>query len=412
MRFSKLYSIFILLAAICLAGCSSSPIELTISNDMDFDRNEEMVEVEMSTLAELPRQFVVLDAENNQVPYQVTYDGKLIFLASVPANGSVVYKVKAGKPQDFQTIACGQVYPERVDDVAWENDKAAFRAYGPALQKNNERAFGYDVFTKRGTKDPVVAARYALELNNELRKQIGELRRSGQRLLADSLSNAISYHIDHGNGMDDYSVGATLGGGTSALLDEGNIVYPWAYKTCDILDNGPLRFTMKLDYNPFAIQDDNNIVESRIISFDAGSYMNKAQIAFNNLSSAKEVVAGLVIHPNNPEGYAFDKEAGYIAYADLTDHPDRDQGSIFVGAAFPNPLKDAKVQLFTDEEKDDHKGALGHVLGVSDYQPKATFTYYFGSGWSKADMPSMDAWTKYLKDFVVKANHPLTVNVK
>ena len=101
MRFSILYSIFILLAAICLAGCSSSPIELTISNDMDFDRNEEMVEVEMSTLAELPRQFVVLDAENNQVPYQVTYDGKLIFLASVPANGSVVYKVKAGKPQDF-----------------------------------------------------------------------------------------------------------------------------------------------------------------------------------------------------------------------------------------------------------------------------------------------------------------------
>ena len=66
----------------------------------------------------------------------------------------------------------------------------------------------------------------------------------------------------------------------------------------------------------------------------------------------------------------------------------------------------------TDEEKDDHKGALGHVLGVSDYHPKATFTYYFGSGWSKADMPSMDAWTKYLKDFVVKANHPLTVNVK
>lgn len=412
MKIQKLYSSIILLGALCLAGCSSKPIELTISNDTDLDRNEEVVEVETGVLTNLPRQFVVLDASDNQVPYQITYDGKLIFQVSVPANGSVSYKLKEGKPQDFQTIACGQVYPERADDVAWENDKAAFRAYGPALQKNNERAFGYDVFTKRDTKQPVVAARYALELNKDVRKQIGELRRSGQKKLADSLSNAISYHIDHGNGMDDYSVGATLGGGTSALLDNGNIVYPWAYKNCEILDNGPLRYTMKLDYNPFTIQDDKNVVESRIISFDAGSYMNKAQIAYNNLSAAKEVVAGLVIHPNNPQGYVFNKEDGYIAYADLTDHPDRDQGTIFVGAAFPAPLKEAKVQLFTEEEKDDHKGALGHVLGISDYQPKATFTYYFGSGWSKADMPSMEAWTKYLKDFVVKANHPLKVNVK
>ena len=412
MKIKNLYSSIILLAVFCLAGCSSKPIEVTISNVTNLDRNEEMVEIEMIALANLPEKFVVLDASKKQIPYQITFDGKLIFQASVPANGSTTYYIKSGKPKEFQTIACGRIYPERVDDVAWENDKAAFRAYGPALQKNNERAFGYDVFTKRGTKEPVVEARYALELDKDLRKQIVEYRKNGDRKKADSLSNAISYHVDHGNGMDDYSVGPTLGGGTSALLDNGNIVYPWAYKTCDILDNGPLRFTMKLDFNPFTIQDDNNVVESRIISFDAGSYLNKAQVAFNNLSAAKEVVGGLVIHPNNPEGYVFNKEDGYIAYADLTDHLDRDQGTIFVGAAFPSALKDAKVVLFTDEEKDDHKGALGHVLGIADYQPKSTFTYYFGSGWSKGDMPSMEAWTKYLKEFVVKANHPLKVNIK
>ena len=28
------------------------------------------------------------------------------------------------------------------------------------------------------------------------------------------------------------------------------IVYPYCYKDCEILDNGPLRFTAKLVYNP------------------------------------------------------------------------------------------------------------------------------------------------------------------
>ena len=114
MKIQKLYSSIILLGALCLAGCSSNPIELTISNDTDLDRNEEVVEVETGVLTNLPRQFVVLDASDNQVPYQITYDGKLIFQVSVPANGSVSYKLKEGKPHDFQTIACGQVYPERM----------------------------------------------------------------------------------------------------------------------------------------------------------------------------------------------------------------------------------------------------------------------------------------------------------
>ena len=56
------------------------------------------------------------------------------------------------------------------------------------------------------------------------------------------MSRAISYHIDHGNGMDCYAVGPTLGGGTAALMPDSAIVYPYCYKDYEILDNGPLRF--------------------------------------------------------------------------------------------------------------------------------------------------------------------------
>ena len=67
---------------------------------------------------------------------------------------------------------------------------------------------------------------------------------------AQQLSESVSYHIDHGNGLDYYKVGPTLGAGTSALLANDSIVYPYCYKDYQILDNGPLRFTVKLVYNP------------------------------------------------------------------------------------------------------------------------------------------------------------------
>ena len=63
-------------------------------------------------------------------------------------DASAVYTIAEGTPQPVDVVACGRQYPERLDDVAWENDRAAYRAYGPALQEKGERAFGYDIWTK------------------------------------------------------------------------------------------------------------------------------------------------------------------------------------------------------------------------------------------------------------------------
>ena len=60
-------------------------------------------------------------------------------------------------------------YSERLDDVAWENDLGGYRAYGPALQARGERGFGYDLFTKYNTTQPVLEGMYAEELNKEIR---------------------------------------------------------------------------------------------------------------------------------------------------------------------------------------------------------------------------------------------------
>ena len=144
-----------------LASCRETVRTITVSNTLDFAR-QEMVEVVLDdSLCSVVEPMVLLDAEGKEVAYQKTYDGKMVFVADVPANGSSDYTLHFGKtPSPIATVATGAVYPNRVDDIAWENDRIAFRAYGPALQASGEKAYGYDVWVKR-VEEPVVDVRYA-----------------------------------------------------------------------------------------------------------------------------------------------------------------------------------------------------------------------------------------------------------
>ncbi len=286
--------VFLFVAAVllCLA-CNEAgrTVSVTVSNATSLERSGEMVEVsmgEVSSKLHLPdtAQIVVVDAEGQQVPYQITSDEKVIFPVTVQANGSAVYTIKAGIPQECPVKACGRYYPERVDDVAWENDLTAFRAYGPALQET----------------------------------------------------------------LDCYKVGPTLGGGTAALMAGDTIIYPYCYATQEILDNGPLRFTVKLVYNPLVVKGDSTIIETRIITLDAGSYCNKTVVSYTNLKETMPLAVGIVLH--EPDGaIVADAANGYMTYVDPTDNAGGDNGKIFVGAAFPTLVKEAKAVLFPEKEK-------------------------------------------------------------
>ena len=409
--------IFILLAAV-LAGFASScadsrqSMTVTVTNPLALGRTGEMVEIPMSdVVAKLKladtAQIVVLDSDGQQVAYQVTYDEKVIFPATVAANGKSVYTIQPGTPETFSVVACGKYYPERLDDIAWENDLGGYRAYGPALQARGERGFGYDIFTKYNTAEPVLEGMYEKELSKELRDKIAELQKTDPKA-ASELRRSISYHIDHGYGMDCYAVGPTLGCGTSALMAGDTIIYPYCYRTQEILDNGPLRFTVKLEFNPLVVRGDSNVVETRVISLDAGSYLNKTVISYTNLKEAMPVTTGLVLR--EPDGVVTaDAENGYITYVDPTTERDGSSGKIFVGAAFPAPVKEAKTVLFSEDEKKERGGADGHVLAISEYEPGSEYTYYWGSAWNKAAIKTIDVWNKYMAEYAQKLHAPLSV---
>lgn len=408
----------ILAAALLMVSCGKQgPLQVTVTNPLDIDRNGELVEVCMTKVSEQlglndTTQFVVMNEAGEQVPYQLTYDGKLIFPTEVSAGGSAIYTIQLGTPQEelFETAVFGRKYPERVDDVAWENDLTAYRTYGPALQANGERAFGYDVWLKR-VPELVVEDRYEKELNPVTKAKIDSLRQIKKIKEANELYQSVSYHVDHGNGLDCYKVGPTLGGGAAALLVDDAIVYPYCYVgEPEILENGPLRFTVKLNYAPTAIKNDAAVAETRIISLDKGSQMNKTVITYNGLTAATPVAAGIVIHPENPEAYVLEADNGYVTYTDLSDNINNGNGEIYLGIAFPNEMKEAKAVLFSEEEsKKLRGGASGHVLAVTEYQPNTEFTYYWGSGWNKYNFANAAAWNTYVADFAQKVRNPLVV---
>lgn len=399
-------------ALFCFACNDSRTVTVTVTNPLAMERSNEMVEVSMETvtdrlgLADMA-QIVVLNANGQQVPYQITYDGKVIFPAAIAAGGTATYTIQTGTPEAFDVKACGRCYPERMDDMAWENDLVAFRAYGPALQAKGERGFGYDLFTKYNTTEPMLEAMYAKELDKETLAKIAELKKTDPKAAAE-LSRERSYHIDHGYGMDCYAVGPTLGAGVAALMVNDTIIYPWCYKNQEILDNGPLRFTVKLEFTPLTVKGDSTVVETRLITLDAGSHLNKTAVSYSNLKETLPIVAGIVLH--EPDGAVVaDAANGYITYVDPTTGPDN--GKIFMGAAVPAVVKDAKTVLFSEKEKKERNNADGHVLAVSDYEPGSEYVYYWGFAWDKADIKTADAWNRYMADFAQKVRNPLTVKV-
>lgn len=399
---------------------AANPVKITVFNSLDTPRDGEMVEISLKQLqAKLGDSsgIIITDADGQEVPSQQTYDGKLLFQVGVGAKGKSIYYAKSGTPATYESKVFGRQFPERVDDMAWENDRVAFRCYGPALERSGERAWGYDIWNKR-TDQLIVEARYSGELDPEVASVCRKLRQRGLGDLADDLYNAVSYHVDHGNGMDCYKVGPTLGAGTAALLvnDSKDILYPHCYQSYEILDCGPLRFTVRLTYAQREVEG-QQLTETRIISLDAGSQMNKVVVSYIGLQKPMPLAVGIVVHNENLSAYVVNENAGYMGYEDLGDPnqykekyralQNKDFGKIYVGAVYTE--RPVKIYYKEDEGL---PGAQGHVLGVANYRPTTNFTYYFGSGWSRnpsTSFHSLTDWEAYLSVFSKQVKTPLKV---
>lgn len=380
-----------------LASCSKDKVvEVKVSNISDIMSDGEMVEVPVEPLLDyLGSEYVyVTDSLLNEIPSQVTYDGKLIFQTTTdPGAESVYYIYSSSTPHDYDSVTVGRVYPERADDIAWENELVGFRAYGPATQGKGEKAFGYDIFFKYPSAEPVLEQLYAPETSPATWQKVDSLRAIDPDL-AEEFIKTFSYHIDHGLGMDCYAVGATLGAGVAAIELNDTIQFPWCYEKAEVLDNGPLRFSVRLDFAPVTVDGVGDLTEHRLITLDAGSHLNKCNVWYDGLNSSQTVVAGF---PRRDESAAVMDSMTMLAYADPTQGPGN--GKALLGIVLDKPAKEMLE-------------SSGHIIARSEIAPRDTFSYSWGFAWDKTDIKTLAEWNEYLAKYSKKQNKSISVAYK
>jgi unsaturated rhamnogalacturonyl hydrolase len=369
----------LLLVAQCPAQTAGALI--TVTNPASVARRSETVEVHLRGLIEV----VGKNAEGGV--FSVTPKGSSASLLSQAAGDDLLFQsdfapgetkefavrsVTGGVPPAESRVAGMFVLPR--EDYAWENDRIAFRMYGPALaaEVNN----GIDVWTKR-VRSLIVAKWYKEAENAPPGKD--------------------PYHADRGEGADFFDVGRSLGAGGSCLWDGGKVHQPGVFSAWKTLSNGPLRTEFELTYHGVSIAGVTFIERTRI-SLDAGDNLNRVSVTFEGPETGRGVLmtCGLVKRAGTRLTTGGDRS--WMGLWGRT-NSDSVNGSLGTGVVFPAP---AFVQ-FTED-------SVQHLL-VGRAVTGTPLTYYAGAGWTRSgDFGSAGEWNAYLENRAARIAAPLRVS--
>lgn len=365
---------------------------VTITNALPIDREFETVEL-TKKLLKLPNSVkleeLAVKEKNSDLFLEsqtVDNDGDgtmdvLLFQPKIKASSKKEFEiVRAAITSASKNINCySRFVPERTDDYAWENNKVAFRTYGPVAQKMVEDKIaggtltsGIDAWLKR-VDYPIINKWYEK-----------------------TVSGTGSYHKDTGEGLDNFQVGPSRGIGGIAVNVDGKYYFSKNFISWKTITTGPIRTSFILTYADWDAKG-NKITESKLISLDYGSYLSRFEI---HITGTKTIAAGLTLHDKKGTIGTNIKE-GWLSHWEPID-----DSEIGMGLVAP---KNTLISFDNDvsSEKD-----LSNLYGNLKVKDKKAL-YFAGFGWKKGSPFQTKAeWEKYLSSFAEKINNPLAVKVK
>ena len=382
-----------LLLSTTLLSFSQKNKTITISNSLKIDREFETVEITKTSLG--------LKSSDKLEKYRVKELGTSTFLISqcVDENGDGINdvllfqpKIKAlatnkyeivfntdTKTKDPIAFCYSRFVPERTDDYAWENNKVAFRTYGPVAQKMAEDKVkggtltsGIDAWLKR-VEYPVINKWYEKYTNG-----------TG------------TYHKDTGEGLDNFHVGDSRGIGGIAVKIDTTYYYSKNFISWKTITTGPLRTSFTLTYADWDAKG-NKIKEVKHISLDYGNFLSKFEI---DVSGTNTLSTGITLH-NNDGKTESNLKAGWIDYWQPID--DSELGT---GIVFPK-----NTLISSEKYMNKNKDLCNFYAAIKVVNNKVT--YYTGFGWKKqGEFTTKEAWENYLSNYATKINNPLVVKIK
>ncbi|WNH11895.1 DUF4861 family protein [Thalassobellus suaedae] len=371
---------------------TNQELTIQVENNQNFSRNE-VVEIPYEKFSGLLKS---TDQENIRVKKQGSQDylitqwmdsdsdgvtDALLFQVEVAANSSAKYVVlvdSMNPVKETKAITFSRLVPERTDDYTWENDKVAFRTYGPEAQRRIEEnkyggtlSSGIDLWLKR-VEYSIIDKWYAKNLETE-----------GY------------YHIDHGEGYDPYHVGKSRGTGGLGIWENDSLYVSKNFIACRTLATGPLRTIFELDYAPWS---DYNVKETKRISLDLSSNFSKFEIKLNAEKEVPNYTIGITLHDGKGEVKLNQQEGWFRHWEPIND--------AYVGEGIiiePNKVQKAfEYQSKTPDQS--------QVLLVA--KPQKVLTYYAGFAWTKSgQVTTLEDWDKLLERQVKIVGNPLKISV-
>src|SRR6201988_1356068 len=220
-----------------VTASTSQQTQLTVTavNKLNIVRQSETIELTAQALAPLGEKDLMKLHERHSSGKEVLsqavdtdYDDYhkpdvLIFQADFQPNETKTFTVVAGAKREYSREdfrAYGRFVRERFDDFAWENDLIAHRTYGKALitwKGEPLTSSAIDIWSKR-TPKMVINDWYMVD----------------------------NYHVDLGEGLDNYSAGPSRGCGASGIWANNQLFVPKNFVDSPVLTNGPIRVMFEL----------------------------------------------------------------------------------------------------------------------------------------------------------------------
>jgi len=368
--------------AILGAACQGQQeVRITVSNPTEVRRQQETIQLDwMDVQKHLPNveaeEAAVLDVQTHQplVTQVLKIDGRtaLLFQTTLEPGQKkqfILQKRTEGMepPASPITTYC-RFIPERKDDFGWENDKVAFRVYGPALEDETITS-GIDAWGKC-VPYPVI-----------------------DKFIRDYNEKQIPYHYDHGEGGDFYKVGNTLGCGGLAPFVDGKVCLPsHNFAAWKILGNGPIRSVFELTYRPWQAGP-YAVSEVKRISIDLGSQMSRIECTYTcSQTDTLPLAAGIVLRETSRQTWTAPQSIAYWLPTDFI------KGFMGCGVVFGAEWDVKPLE------------ADGHLLLTLQHKIDKPVVYYAGSCWDKnEEFNTFEKWQQYLKVFKQRLDHPVAI---
>lgn len=393
----KLLVVFVCSLFILFLSCKYDlkTYTIKIENYTDSYRTSESIEIWFEQL-EIPitaeSKWVVFDDLGRKVNSQMvdvdndSIQDYLLFQTDMKPQDSKLFTIKlvkeTTKKGNDEVVTYSRFVPERIDDFAWENDQVAFRTYGPECQRLFQSgnasgliSSGIDCWLKR-VDYPIIDKWYT---NNQ---------------------KGLSYHEDHGEGLDNYHVGTTRGCGGTAVFCNDQRFFSQNFSKWRIITNGPIRSVFELEYEGYIVCGEL-VSEIKTISIDLGENFYKCNVFYTSEKELTTASAGITLHKGMGK-ISSNLNEGWISYWEPLDDS-------FLGTAV---LIDPKLVSGSQLDSLIHEDESLNNIYIHSKLINNRFSYWSGFGWEKRGQFSNDKeWEAYLSDVVLRKQNPLRVEI-